>query len=233
MIRRTAAFLATSALVFFTATPTRAIQKVAPTWGFVEFSGGLAKPVGSYSGVIWHDFIDESGHSFDAGGDELFDGGYFFRVAVGGLHRGKLQGSLGFSFSENQVNNPFVTGDGYTNSWTYGGGPTLVADIKQSQYDLDVNLNYLPIDLHQQPFSPYVGLGLHGGLTSLKARDIDAEWQGSAAISLNFGAELKVYQDGNKSFVTLASINNWNFAATGERAKYLQIGGGLRWYFKS
>ena len=53
------------------------------------------------------------------------------------------------------------------------------------------------------------------------------------AASLNFGAEVKLHTAASgRSFVALASMNNWNFYAANDRPKYLHIGGGLKYYFR-
>ena len=225
MLRRFMALLAVFSLVLLIASPTQAIQKVAPSWGFLEVSGGFAKPVGSYNGTAFGDFTYD-GHLIDVDGSDLYDGGYFLKVALGTLHRGHFQGSVGFGFARNSVNNPIVVqaaGKVIEYSWTYGGGETLIEDLKTSQYDLDVNLNYLPLDLHELGWSPYFGLGLHGGVSSLSGRDVQSESEGNAGLSLNFGAEIRLFSDkAARSFATLASVNSWDFAVTGDRPNSIE-----------
>ena len=235
MLRRLAAFGAVLAFVGISASPTHAIQRVAQSWGFLEVSGGFAKPLGSYNGTAFGDFT-YNGRLLDIDGDDLYDGGVFFKVALGALHQGRFQGSVGFGFARNNVNNPVVAqvGDNIVQySWTYGGTSALIQDMKLSQYDLDVNLNFLPLDLHRMGWSPYVGLGFHAGYSTLSGRDVQSESEGNIGLGLNFGAEIRLFEDkGKRSFVTLASVNSWDFAVSGDRPKYLQVGGGLRWYFK-
>jgi len=235
MLRRFVALWVVLALVLVAAPASQAIQKVAPSWGILEVSGGFAKPVGSYDGTAFGDFT-YNGQLFDVPAEDLYDGGFFLKVALGVFERGHLQGTVGFGFASNNVKNPVTvrTGDEVIEySWTYGIGGSLVRDLKIRQYDLDLNLNYLPLDLNQTGWSPYVGVALHAGVSSLSGRDVQSENETNAAVGLNFGAEIRLFSDkAARSFVTLASVNSWDFVGTGERPRNLQLGGGLRWYFK-
>ena len=159
---------------------------------------------------------------FDA--EDVYGDSYYFGLEYGQLIAGHWLGSVGFRFTHHNLRD--TIGDERM-AFMYDFKPTF------NQYDLEVNMNYLLNSLASSVWTPYAGLGLHAGIASVDWDEYDAENDLTFGMNLNFGAEVKLYTAASgKSFVTLASMNNWNFMATNDRPKYLQIGGGVKYYMR-
>ena len=214
---------------------SQAIQKVAPRLEFIDFGGGWTLPTGEYDGTVIGDFTLD-GYRYDVDADKVYDEGFHFKFGVGRVQRGHLQTAIGFAYTRHDIRNPIVVRRGdevVTFSWTYGG-TTLVRDLAHNQYDLVLNVNWLINDMQYQTWSPFVGLGFQAGLSGVSGEDVETEWDGNVALSLNFGVEIGLWaQRGGETFVSLVSDNSWNFVSSSDRPRYLQLGGLLRYYFKS
>ena len=126
---------------------------------------------------------------------------------------------LGFRFTDHNVKDIFAE--------------IPAQDITYRQYDLEFNVNYLLNNLARTFWSPYVGIGAQAGFTSLSEKGADDQSDLKFALSLNFGVDFKIWgEPKNRSFVTLSSINSLNFLGSDNRPQYLNIGGGLRYYFR-
>ena len=52
-------------------------------------------------------------------------------------------------------------------------------------------------------------------------------------VSVNFGADIKVWTaPSGRSYVALSSVNSWDLLASGQRPRYLNIGGAIKYYFR-
>ena len=62
-------------------------------------------------------------------------------------------------------------------------------DLTYRQYDFDFNFNYLFNDLNFNPWSPYLGVGFHAGITSLEGIPEDSVYSGEALLEIQFARE--------------------------------------------
>ena len=100
-------------------------------------------------------------------------------------------------------------------------------------YDFDFNLNYLFANITEFPLAPYAGVGFTGGLTAATAKGYDSESRIEVLARVNFGLEFKFWQSASKrSFLTVASVNSYDFVASGDRPRHLYMGGALKYYFR-
>ena len=209
--------------VLFIAASSQAITRVAGRWSVLSVHGGYAKPWGQYDGLPNDPFVLE-GRQWEFDAEDVYGDSYCFGLEYGQLIAGHWLGSVGFRFTHHNLKD--TIGDERM-AFMYDFKPTF------NQYDLEVNMNYLLNNLASSVWTPYAGLGLHAGIASVDWDEYDAENDLTFGMNLNFGAEVKLYTAASgKSFVTLASMNNWNFMATNDRPKYLQIGGGVKYYMK-
>jgi len=203
---------------------SEAIERVPGKLYVFDIYGGYAQPTGSYDGLADIDFRVNN-QLVDVDASDLYDGTFFVGFNVGGVWRNHWQTAVGFRYTDHKVSDtiplPFDT------------ILVLRNDINFRQYDIDVNFNYMVNDLRQSFWTPYVGTGFHVGVSSISVEGFDSENDLAFAMSLNFGAEVKLFTSSSgKLFMTLASMNNWNFLGTNDRPKYLHIGGGIRYYMK-
>jgi hypothetical protein len=216
--------IVTSAVVVFAlSSSSQAITRVGKKLNVIEFYGGYAGPLGTYNGIPIDEFIIE-GRQWEFEADEVYGASYYFGLNYGQLFANRFLISAGFRYTRHDLKDTIGNDE---MAFMYDFKPNL------HQYDLDLNLNYLFTNLHVSGFAPYVGLGMHGGIASATWEGFDSENELTFAMSVNFGAEVKLYTAASgRSFVTLASMNNWNFLSTNDRPKYLHIGGGIKYYFR-
>jgi len=195
-----------------------ALDRVAPKWSFVEGYGGSASPLGTYDNVAGIPFYDKLGRPIEVDADLVYDPSYYFGFNYGQLRNGHLLMSLGFRYTKANLDDNLEF--------------TVVAP-KVSIYDLEMNLNWNFIDLQYSPWTPYFGLGFHGGFVRQDYRDFADEYETTMDLGFNFGADVKLWSSPNgRSFVMLSSINSWTFLASDERPRSLNVGGGLKYFFK-
>ncbi len=201
-------------LVLAAGSSTFAIQRVAPKWSFTEGYGGSASPLGSYDNIAGVPI--EGGFEYDA--EDAYDPSYYIGFNYGQLRNGHLLMSVGFRYTKVNVDDD--------REFTFGRP-------KVAMYDLEMNLNWNFMDLKYSPWTPYFGLGFHGGFVRQNYRDFADEYETTMDLGLNFGADVKVWTSSDsRAFVTLSSINSWTFVASEERPRSLNIGGGLKYFFK-
>ena len=219
-MRRYGAFLVILILatVLMSSVADAAIRRVAARYNLVNFYGGYASPWGEYNEIGLVRFVDELDRPVNIDADEAFDGTFYVGFDYGTLWTRNVQFMLGFRFTDHQVQD-----------WIFESSE----EFNYRQYDVEFNLNFYPIDITQNPLSPYVGVGFQAGLLSTEVEGFDNESDIKLAGSVNFGADFKVYEaPGGRSFITLASMNNFNVIASDDRPKYLNIGGALRYWFR-
>jgi hypothetical protein len=223
---KTAGLSAAIALLLAFAS-AQAIERVAPSFYMVEGYGGYAKPLGSYTGTAVSDFAYE-GHELKAKAGDIYDDGFGFGVTYGKLYRGRWLGSTGIRYARHSAKDVFTVEDE-----TYVGTISWAETPTYSQWDVDFNFNYQFLDWQRGPVSPYLGIGIHPGITAATFRAYESKYEFNAALGVNFGADFKIWTDpSNRAFVTISSINSWDFVSSGTRPRHLNIGGGLRYFFK-
>lgn len=202
------------------------LTKVERRLTVLEFFGGGAIPVGTQDGVHPFDFIINN-RLVDLDADDVYDASVTLGLNYGQLIGGRVLVSVGLRYTDINVKDTIDLS--IDTILIFGGGPDK---LKWGQYDLDLNFNFYLIDFYESPVAPYVGLGINGGLTRFSSRSFETEYDATIALSANFGFDIKLFGEGKRSFVTLSSVNNWNFVSSGNRPKYLNIGGALKYWFR-
>ena len=205
-----------------------AIQRVAPKIGVLEFRGGYGTPQGNYDGIVGVDFVFGADEIIEFDAEDVYDNGFTAGIGYGQVVGGHWLLSLSLDYARNKIKNPIEreTGD-------YLYTISFVEDPTYNQYDLTLHGGYLSNDLAHSIWSLNFGLSAAAGISSLTSPGYETETQGNFALGLDFGLDLKIWTAADKrSFMTLSSINNWNFLSTGARASQLQIGGGIKYFFK-
>jgi len=220
--------LATLALILAAGTPAFAIQRVAARFGVLEVRFGYAMPQGQYDGLPGLDFIFDETELVEFDADRVYKDGFALGLSYGQMLGGNWRASVAFDYARNEIKNPIFQRIGdyeYTitlpDKWTF------------HQYDLTLRGAFAFTDLSQMAWSPFVGLGVSTGLSTVRSPGYATESEFDFGMSLDFGLDVKLFQAAdNRSFVALSSINSWNFLSSGERASHLQVGGGIKYFFK-
>ena len=107
------------------------------------------------------------------------------------------------------------------------------SNLRFHQFDINMDVNFYPVSPIEEPVTPYFGPGLAFGLTTASARGYDSESQLNLTLNLNFGIDFRVWKaaDG-RSLLALSSVNSANILSTGDRPKYVNIGGALKYFFR-
>ena len=201
-----------------------AITRTTRTLNFVEFYAGSSMPQGTYTGLPDYNFII-NGSLVDVDAKDVYDNSLHFGLSYGQLRGSHLLYSLGFKYTRHNVKNiipisvdTVVLVDSSTN---------------YNQFDLDFNLNYMITDITKSPFAPYVGIGVQAGLLSISGGGFQSQNEVMLGLRLNFGGDLKIWSanDGT-SLLTLSSLNSYDFYGSNQKPKYLNLGVGLRYYFR-
>lgn len=243
----TISFVILSAILFSASESDAAIRKVAKQYNFISVYGGFSKPHGQYDGLTWEKFFGFR----DIDGDEIYDNTFHFGVNYGALVKGHFMYSLGFRYTKHAVKDTvylardvFDPADGFY--YDYFNDYTSL-DQTIGQFDFEVDINYMPLDLDNSRFSPYFGIGGKMGITNTRFNglfydatdDIYYEFENendfTFNFNLNFGAEFVLWQStgGKPGFVTLASINSYDLLSNDDKPRYLNIGGALKYYFRN
>ena len=201
------------------------IIRVARRYNVVSFFGGTSSPVGTYSNLAgFAVFTDELGNPIEVDGDKVYDPTYQLGFSYGRVRDNRLALEIGFRYTRIER-----TGS----DWVVTGSDGNVAIVRLHQYDLDINFNYLLMNIIERRFAPYVGVGFRTGFTNAEAPGYRSEAHFNSVMVANVGAELKVWEGAKKrSFITLASVNSYDLYATGDRPRYMNIGGALKYYFR-
>jgi len=196
-----------------------AIKRVASRYNMLNIYGGYATPVGEYNSSGLVDFVDIDRRPVDIKGDSLYDASFFLGIDYATLYGRHMLYMVGFRFTEHNVKD-----------WIFA---EIGEEYNLRQYDVELNANYLFLDLVESPWSPYVGAGVQAGFTTYSQEGFQNDSQLKFTFSVNFGLDFKLIQaPKNKSFVTLSSMNNYNLLASDDRPKYLNLGFGLKYYFR-
>ncbi len=208
------------------ATPAEAgLARVAKRYTLVDLNGGYSSPVGKYEGIGVIDFENSRGQLVRLNADEVYDPTFHVGLNYGQLRNSHMQWTIGFRYTKINQLNRFVADD-----------QTLVfAPEKPSihQLDIDFNFNYLLTNITERWIAPYAGVGARAGLTTFSAEGVESESEINLGVCLNFGAEVKLWQHPQgRSFVTFASVNSYDFWASGDKPRFLNIGGAVKYYFR-
>lgn len=216
------AVLVTISLAILCSVSDAGMKRVAKRYYAVSLFGGYSKPVGQVNGIGGHVF-----HK-DLDTDFLYNPSYHIGFSYETLRKGHLQYGIGFRYTKNndvEYDTIFIDQTRYY----YEG------DVEPSfnQYDIQFDLNYLPMKIAEASVTPYFGIGCLAGVQIMTARGYTNEGHVNLAFSANFGGEVKIYTGARgRDFVTLASINSYQFWASGDRPRQFNIGGALKYYFR-
>jgi hypothetical protein len=202
----------------FSVIADAALVRVPKRYNYLTFFGGYSSPIGEYDGVGDLDF-SRFGTDVSVDGSDAYDATYHFGFNYGQLRNNHIAFGIGFRYTDVPHSIHELEVD-----------IVLIEDVIIRQYDLDLDLNYFPLDLTKEVFSPYVGVGINAGITHLGGDRLESRYYTDIAASVNGGMEFVVGRFTN-GFVTLASINSYTFWNSQNRPKYINIGGGLKYYF--
>lgn len=201
-----------------------ALTKVAREMNFMTVYAGTSIPTGTYSGYPGEDFnIGANYYKFR--GTDVYDNALYLGIDYGKLIGKKLSFSLGFRYINHQAQDTVGT---QAMGIVYSPTPKL------NQYDLGAEMLYRLKDLDEMFLTPFVGLSVYTGFTTLDWGGLENENRFTIALSAEFGAEFKIMEDpAKKNFMTLVAMNSYTFTASGNRPKYFHFGGALRYYFNN
>ncbi len=207
-----------------------AIKKVARRYNVLEVYGGYSTPLGKYGQIGELDFVNSRGLYVNIDADWVYEPTFHIGFSYGQIRGGHVFYSVGFRYTRVEVEDTFVVDAG--TSWVFGTGEYPVFPTFH-QYDVDFNVNFYATNIATRPFSPYVGVGLHGGITSQSAQGFETENWLTLGAGINFGFDLRLYQGPKgRSFVTVSSVNSLDLLASDKKPRYLNVGGGLKYYFR-
>lgn len=210
------------------------VQRVSPRWSYFEIGGFAGSPIGDYPRLTIIDFLDinDVPRSLDA--KDIFKETGGLRIGFGRMVNNRLSVGLAFRYTAVPVFDSFLV--------TAPAGDVIYsfepAKPKFNLYDLVLDVNVYPVALQgggesaaAPIFSPFIGLGFSGGVLAQTLEGFEAEYEASAAVGLNFGADIRL-GGGSRQYVTLSSVNSWIFAGSTERPRHLQIGASLKVFGK-
>lgn len=199
--------------------------RVARRYTVVDFNGGYSTPIGKYGGIGVIDFENSRGQTVELDADRVYDPTFHVGLNYGQLRNNHMQWAIGFRYTKVNQLDRFVVED-----------QTLkFAPEKPSihQLDIDFNFNYLLTNITEGWIAPYAGIGTRAGLTTFSAEGVESESEINLGVCLNFGAEVKLWQHPQgRSFVTFASVNSYDFWASGDKPRFFNIGGAVKYYFR-
>ncbi|UCC45748.1 MAG: hypothetical protein JSU65_07465 [Candidatus Zixiibacteriota bacterium] len=192
------------------------VVRVARRYNVIEVFGSSAQAWGEYSEVGPVSIVDGLGRPVKVKASVLFDPSFSFGVTYGQLRNDHWIGDLGFRYLRINHNLDFAG-----------------TNVRFHQYDIDITVNYLFLRLPTSAWSPYIGASVNGGLTVQSPEGYDTNSSLTFGLSANFGLDLKLWTNRkDQSFVTLSSVNTWNAVGSGNRPRFLQIGAGLKYWFR-
>jgi len=216
-----------------------AVSRVPARINVLEFYGGASTAQGSYDGFRGEDWvrsfeINTTNPSVDA--DNIYGSSFNLGFSYGQLRNNHIFYAVGFRYTKIELDSvvivPLNNADVF---WTPSDG------YKENLYDITFDLNYYPYNIVKQNWSPYVGVGFKGGLMvfSQSGRDANSglafasETEVKFSSSINLGLDLKLWNDkAHRTQVVLSSINSFDFWGSGNRPRYLNLGIGLKYYFR-
>jgi len=220
-------FILIVALILVQVASAGAITRAARKVGFLEFHGGYTMPQGSHWGLTGASFETSTHVPLKGDATDIYKDGFNAGIAYGQIYDKHWLVSLGIDFARNAVKDPILLTDGndlYTNSFqekrTY------------QRYDLTLRFLYTPANPVRHAWTPVVGLSANAGLSTLSIPGYQSNSELDFGLNLDFGVDVKIWAlPDSRQFVTLSSINSWNFLSTKERVSHLQIGAGIKYFF--
>ncbi len=212
---------------YFPRSRSEAITNVPTRLGVFEVYGALSSPTGDIDHLGNIDFRTAPWPYRTSAGN-VYKPFFTLGATVGVVQMGHWYNSVGFQYSRLRVRD--------TISFPRGGSPIIFnySDFPKpdfNQYEVRLNSNWQFYDIEAVGWTPYVGLGLGVGLLSQTLEGYDSQTELNIGLAMNFGAEVRIWQDPNGSnMLTLASANSWEFAGSGYRPKALTLGVSLRIY---
>ena len=204
-----------------------AIQRVAAKVGVLEFRVGYAMPQGDYDGIPGMDFLfdDTELVAFDA--ERVYKDGFTVGLSYGQILNKHWLISVGLDYTRNKVKNPILQEIGQ-----YQYSIDFLEDPTYHQYDLSFRSGYFLNNPVRHAWTPYFGVAALVGVSTVSAPGHETNSELDFGMSLDFGLDFKIWAEpDSRTFVTLSSINSWNFLSTKERVSHLQIGGGIKYFF--
>lgn len=238
MFRITKLFiLVAGALALLPIENVSAITRTTRTLNLIEFYAGSSMPQGTYTGLPDFNFIINN-RLVDVDAEEISDNSFHFGLGYGQLRGSHLLFSIGFRYTKHDIKDTILIFiyDGPLDTIPPIQGDTIVeisGNPSYNQFDIDFDLNYMITDITKSPFAPYVGVGVQAGLLSISADGFKTNHEAMLSLSLNFGGDLKIWSaNDGLSLLTLSSINRYDFYGSNEKPRYLNLGVGLKYYFR-
>ena len=216
--------LVLSIVLFSTTQEIYAVSKVARSVNFIDFFAGGSLPVGTRDGLPDQDFLINS-RLVDVNSDNVYHNTFNLGFSYGQLRGNHFLWSAGFRYTEHKILDTILL----------SADSGLISDYNPGyrQYDIDFNFNYYLTNISKSSFSPYGGLGVYGGILTISDDINRNDYTANMGFRLNFGADIKVWRDADDgAFVTLSSVNSYEFYGSSDRAKYINIGGAIKYYFR-
>ncbi len=218
-------FVLISALtLIFTSQEALAVSKVARSINFIDFFAGGSMPVGQRDGLPDYEFLINN-RSVEVNSDDIYGNTFNLGLSYGQLKGSHFLWSVGFHYTDHKAFDLIPLSPDTTLQLLYN--PTY------RQLDVAFNFNFYLTDLQKSSFSPYTGLGIRGGILRIDDDVNESDYSANLGTSWNFGADLKIWSaTDDRTFVTLASVNSYDFYGSSDRPKYLNIGGAIKYYFR-
>ena len=196
------------------ALPTQAVDRVPRSIYVFGVHAGWSGPFGDYSAI--GPYVIDPYQTFSA--SDLFNSTYHMGMEIGRLTGENLYTGLGIRYTKIETDR------------VWGIVPP---EVKFHQFDVNLDVSFYPVSPLQESVSPYFGPGLGLGFTTQSVRGYRSESQFNVSLNLNFGVDFRVWKatDG-RSLITLSSVNSANILATGDRPKFVNIGGALKYFFR-
>ncbi|MCH7946305.1 MAG: hypothetical protein IIC66_00740 [candidate division Zixibacteria bacterium] len=212
--------LVAGALALLSVENVSAITRTARKLNMVEFFGGINTPHGEYDGLVNGPFLDDTNSPISLDANQWLDNSFFLGLSYGALYGGNSLFQIGIRYSDYNVDRSVIIIEGGI-------------DYSYYQLDLDVGYKYLLTSLNNSTFSPHIGASASAGFTTLNPKGFQSESELNIGFSLEFGGDLKIWSSAdNSNFLTLASANNYNLLSSNSRIKNLNLGLGIRYYFR-
>ncbi len=209
--------------MIFVASSASALTREARSLYVADLHFGYSSPFGNYHGIGSYDWTGG-----DLTASELHDPTYHVGFDIAKIHNDRLWVGTGFRYTKINVNDNLGDFLQYED-----GSPVDTGVLKFNQYDIFLSCNYYLMNINDESFAPYFGGEIISGLTSWSPPGYRSESKFTVGLAANFGADFKIWSAADKrSFVTLASINSWQLVGSGNRPRYLNIGGGIRYFFR-
>lgn len=200
------------------------VSRVAKRLNVIKSYGAYTSLIGNYSALLSIEFNDAAG-PVNVDASNIFDPSSSFGFAFGQIRNEHVQVMVGFRYTNLNVEDTILVSPSLA--------LILVGNPSFRQYDLSFDFNYLFSSVDQSMLVPYVGAGLRSGLTALTARGYQSEYDANIALSLNFGADLRIWKaEGGRSLLTVASANSIDYWGSGNRPRQMTFGLGLNYYFR-